>query len=121
MSRCELHCLPTDGPGDVAGLDALITSGAIDPAHIVAVMGKTEGNGCVNDYTREYATVALADLLARHLGITSALVRGRIAFVMSGGTEGVLAPHLSVFTRQPSTAGRVHVHVKFFPALLRSL
>jgi cyanuric acid amidohydrolase len=102
MVRCELHCLPTDGPGDVAALEALIATGVLHPAHIVAVLGKTEGNGCVNDYTREYATVALTGLLARHLGVPADVVRGRIAFVMSGGTEGVLAPHLSVFTRQPA-------------------
>ena len=28
------------------------------PPTIVAIVGKTEGNGCVNDFTRGYATLA---------------------------------------------------------------
>jgi hypothetical protein len=28
-------------------------------------MGKTEGNGCVNDFTREYASVAWCQWLAQ--------------------------------------------------------
>jgi cyanuric acid amidohydrolase len=51
--------VPTKGPGDVSGLTALIEAGAIDPATILAVLGKTEGNGGVNDFTREYALAAL--------------------------------------------------------------
>ena len=33
-------------------------------------------------------------------------VEERIAFVMSGGTEGVLSPHLTVFTRRPVANSR---------------
>ena len=32
-------------------------------------------------------------------------VEARIAMVMSGGTEGVLSPHASVFTRSSAEAG----------------
>ena len=38
-----------------APLDSAIAAGAIDPAGIVAILGKTEGNGCVNDFTRAFA------------------------------------------------------------------
>ncbi len=88
------------GPGDVSGIVRLIDDGALDPRAIVAIMGKTEGNGCVNDFTREYATAALAGCLAQRLALTTAEVEQRIAFVMSGGTEGVLSPHMTVFTRR---------------------
>ena len=37
------------------------------PAAIVAILGKTEGNGCVNDFSRGLATAALRRLLERHL------------------------------------------------------
>ena len=98
MQSIGVHRILTQGPGDTSGLEHAIDNGTIDAAQIVAVMGKTEGNGCVNDFTRELATMALAGLLARRLGIEAAEVERRIAFVMSGGTEGVLSPHITVFT-----------------------
>jgi len=78
----------------------LIVTGAIDPACILAILGKTEGNGGVNDFTREYAVAALCAALAPKLSLSPEEVEQRIAFVMSGGTEGVLSPHITVFTRQ---------------------
>ena len=92
--------IATKGPGDVSGLMDLIASGAIDPKSILAVLGKTEGNGGVNDFTREYAVAALCAALAPRLGLPPHEVEQRIAFVMSGGTEGVLSPHITVFTRR---------------------
>ncbi|WP_431201417.1 ring-opening amidohydrolase [Bradyrhizobium betae] len=92
--------IATSGPGDVSGLMAMIGSGAIDAASILAILGKTEGNGGVNDFTREYAVAALCTALAPQLGLSAHEVEQRIAFVMSGGTEGVLSPHITVFTRQ---------------------
>lgn len=92
--------IATKGPGDVSGLMSLIVTGAINPASILAVVGKTEGNGGVNDFTREYAVAALCTALAPKLDLTPHDVEQRIAFVMSGGTEGVLSPHITVFTRQ---------------------
>ena len=94
--------IPTKGPGDVSGLIRLIETGRVDPASILAILGKTEGNGGVNDFTREYATSALSVALAPHLALTPQGVEARIAFVMSGGTEGVLSPHITVFTRKMS-------------------
>jgi cyanuric acid amidohydrolase len=82
------------GPDDVAPIEAGIRDGAIDPSAILAILGKTEGNGCVNDFTRGYAVQSCRALLARHLGPDAA---GRVALVMSGGTEGGLAPHWLVF------------------------
>ncbi|MHC2625099.1 cyanuric acid amidohydrolase [Bradyrhizobium huanghuaihaiense] len=90
----------TTGPGDVSGLMAMIGSGAIDPKSILAILGKTEGNGGVNDFTREYAVAALCTALAPKLGLSPETVEQRIAFVMSGGTEGVLSRHITVFTRR---------------------
>lgn len=91
--------IPTSGPGDVSGLMAAVDSGGVKPSSILAVLGKTEGNGGVNDFTREYAVAALCNALAPHLALTPRAVESRIAFVMSGGTEGVLSPHMTVFAR----------------------
>ena len=94
--------IPTKGPGDVSGLIEHIEAGRIDPASILAILGKTEGNGGVNDFTREYAVSALSLALAPYVALSPRRVEERIAFVMSGGTEGVLSPHITVFTRETS-------------------
>src|ERR1700692_1880322 len=97
--------IPTKGPGDVSGLISLSKSGKIEPASILAILGKTEGNGGVNDFTREYAVAALSVALAPYVDLPAHDVEQRIAFVMSGGTEGVLSPHLTVFTRKAIEGG----------------
>lgn len=89
-----------NGPGDLSGVQALIDAGELVAADIVAVMGKTEGNGCVNDFTREYASASWCQLLAPAFGCTPQQVHERVALVMSGGTEGVLSPHFTVFSRR---------------------
>jgi len=91
--------IATKGPGDVSGLVKMIEQGEIDPKAILAILGKTEGNGGVNDFTREYAVSALCAALAPLLDLSPHAVEQRIAFVMSGGTEGVLSPHITLFTR----------------------
>jgi cyanuric acid amidohydrolase len=89
------------GPGDVSALADAIDAGRIDARNIVALLGKTEGNGGVNDFTREFAHRSFAGLLAQRLEIDETAVDERVAIVMSGGTEGVLSPHVTVFARVP--------------------
>ena len=93
------HKVAMAAPNDVSELAKLIDSGSVKPAEIVALIGKTEGNGGANDFTRGFATSAYQTLLAKHLGISPEEVGKKIAFVWSGGTEGVLSPHATVFTR----------------------
>src|SRR6187455_1021778 len=102
--RARVLRLATAGPHDTAPLAAAIDRGEVDPATIVAIVGKTEGNGCVNDFTRGYATLALKLLLAERCGCALAEVERRVAIVMSGGTEGGLSPHLLVFCREETPA-----------------
>jgi cyanuric acid amidohydrolase len=92
-------------PGDTAPLEALLDEGALKADEIVAILGKTEGNGCVNDFTRPYAIEMLKSALAPRLGCGRAEVAERIGMVMSGGTEGGLSPHFLVFaTREAAEA-----------------
>jgi len=95
--RIDLHKIPQTSPDDVSGLEALVQSGRLNPSDIIAILGKTEGNGCVNDFTRGFATQTLTFYLSQYLGIEAAQ---QIIYIMSGGTEGVLSPHLNVFTRR---------------------
>jgi len=57
--RAYVHRVAAAAPDDVSGLEAAIARGEIRPQAIVAVLGKTEGNGCVNDFSRGFATRAL--------------------------------------------------------------
>src|SRR5215470_586555 len=100
MQRIEIYRLPTASPEDVSGLTALLDAGLINPSGIICVLGKTEGNGCVNDFRRGFATHAYATLLATRLSVTRAEVEARMQFIMSGGTEGVLTPHVTVFVKR---------------------
>lgn len=93
-----IHRVPMRHPGDTSGLERLIDAGEVEAGRILAVMGKTEGNGCVNDHTRGYAVLALQTMLAERLGVTRAAVADRIAMMMSGGTEGALSPHFTVLS-----------------------
>ena len=95
--ECIVHRVPMRDPGDVSDILRLIEAGCIAPREIVAILGKTEGNGCVNDFTRGYATMAVSSALATHLEIPADEIASQIAIVMSGGTEGGLSPHFLVF------------------------
>ncbi|WP_102223023.1 cyanuric acid amidohydrolase [Acidimangrovimonas sediminis] len=103
MRQARLHRIATAGPDDTAGLAALIAGGKVAPGAIRAILGKTEGNGCVNDFTRAFAVSALRAALAPHL---DAAALDGIALVMSGGTEGALSPHLLVFEEVAAEAGQ---------------
>jgi cyanuric acid amidohydrolase len=100
--QANVHRLSMQHPGDLGALAALFDSGALAPADVVAVIGKTEGNGGVNDFTRGYFTFALATLLSERLGTSRSDILKRIPCVLSGGTEGVLSPHYLVFERRRS-------------------
>src|ERR1700682_5976531 len=99
MTSVGVVRIATNGPGGVSGLLGFLKSGKIDPRSSLAIRGKTEGNGGVNDFPREYAVSALCAVLAPYVDLPPHRVEERIAFVMSGGTEGVLSPHITVFTR----------------------
>jgi cyanuric acid amidohydrolase len=96
LRRCiaTVATLDTSHPGDMASLESFLESNpSLRPR---CVLGKTEGNGCVNDFTRAYASSAVeAALGARGDGAS---------IIMSGGTEGILTPHLLLFADGPADA-----------------
>ncbi|MEO1592703.1 MAG: ring-opening amidohydrolase [Cyanobacteria bacterium J06632_22] len=95
--KVDVFKIPQSAPDDLSGLIERIESGVLKPKNIAAILGKTEGNGCVNDFTRGFAVATLKGYLTSQIGAAQA---EQIVYVMSGGTEGVLSPHLTVFTRQ---------------------
>ena len=87
---------------DASGLEKLIVSGRMAADAVVAAIGKTEGNGGVNDFTRILSDTAFRGVLLKH-GTRSEAEVGEIPMVWSGGCDGVLTPHATVFTSNDET------------------
>lgn len=90
MREARVTRLAMDAPDDVSALVRAFATNTIEPTAIRAIFGKTEGNGCVNDFTRAFAVQSLHLLLEPLIGAEAV---GEVAMVMSGGTEGALSPH----------------------------
>ncbi|HET6952618.1 MAG TPA: ring-opening amidohydrolase, partial [Acidimicrobiales bacterium] len=58
-----VHKVALESVSDASGLAGLIESGAVAADEVVAVIGKTEGNGGVNDFTRILADQAFRGVL----------------------------------------------------------
>ena len=67
---------------------------------VVAIIGKTEGNGGVNDYTRIIADRAFREVLVEK-GAPADQVK-QVPIVWSGGTDGVISPHATIFATVPA-------------------
>ena len=87
---------------DASGLEACIVSGQMAADDVVAVIGKTEGNGGVNDFTRILSDQAFRGVLTK-LGSRSEAQIKQIPMVWSGGCDGVITPHATVFARNDKT------------------
>jgi barbiturase len=87
---------------DASGLEACIGSGQFSADQVIAVIGKTEGNGGVNDFTRILADQAFRRTLT-NLGKRSELEVALIPMVWSGGCDGVITPHATIFARIDKT------------------
>ena len=84
MTGVRLLTAPTTGPDDISALELLADNG-FGTDDVLAVVGKTEGNGCVNDFSRTLASAVWEPHL-KEAAVT----------VFSGGTEGVIAPHVNL-------------------------
>jgi barbiturase len=83
---------------DASGVEERISAGQFTADQVIAVIGKTEGNGGVNDFTRILADQAYRKQLLKH-GTRSKAEIHNIPMVWSGGCEGVITPHATVFAR----------------------
>ncbi|HKS84931.1 MAG TPA: ring-opening amidohydrolase [Pseudolabrys sp.] len=87
---------------DASGLEAAIIEGKFKADEVIGVIGKTEGNGGVNDFTRILADQAFRRTLLRH-GKRDEKAVNRIPMVWSGGCDGVITPHATIFARNEKT------------------
>ena len=97
---------------DASGLEAAIGKGQFRADEVIAVIGKTEGNGGVNDFTRILADQAFRGALMK-LGSRSEQAVAQIPMVWSGGCDGVITPHATIFARNgktgPATQSRLAI------------
>ncbi|KAL8291428.1 hypothetical protein RQP46_002406 [Phenoliferia psychrophenolica] len=93
MSPTHVRLLkfPVSSPADTTPLAELKRLGHA-PSSIVGVIGKTEGNGCVNDFSRTLSAM-----------VWEAAIDSSAIAVFSGGTEGVLSPHVSILVKEENT------------------
>jgi ring-opening amidohydrolase-like protein len=87
---------------DASGLEACIKAGQFTADEVIAVIGKTEGNGGVNDFTRILSDQAFRRVLLK-LGRRDEKAIAAIPMVWSGGCDGVITPHATVFARNGKT------------------
>jgi len=98
-SAIEVRKVPIHSVADASELARLIDDGVMHADRVVAIIGKTEGNGGVNDYTRIIADRAFREVLVEK-GAPPELVK-EIPIVWSGGTAGVISPHATNFATVP--------------------
>lgn len=100
LPRAGVYNLPMDSPEDVSALERLFESGEVVPDEVLCLLVKTEGNGLDNDFSRTLATRALDALFQRHAGWSADDLLDQVTLLASGGVEGVLSPHMLIFTRR---------------------
>ena len=92
----DVRKVPIESVSDASGLAELIDQGILDADRVVAVVGKTEGNGGVNDFTRILADRAFREVLVAK-GTRPMEEVKQIPVVWSGGTDGIISPHATIF------------------------
>ncbi len=98
----EVRKVVLESVSDASGMARLIDEGVFAADEVIAVVGKTEGNGGVNDFTRILADQAFRKVLLERGSRTEADI-AEIPMVWSGGTDGILTPHATVFARNAAT------------------
>lgn len=96
----EVRKVPIHSVSDASELAKLIDDGVMDASRVIAIIGKTEGNGGVNDYTRIIADRAFRELLVAK-GAPADQVK-QVPIVWSGGTDGIISPHATIFATVPA-------------------
>lgn len=98
------HKTVIESVSDASGMAALIDGGEITADGVIAIIGKTEGNGGVNDYTRILADQAFRGVLLER-GTRSEDEIKEIPMAWSGGTDGVICPNAVILSKNDGPAG----------------
>src|SRR5262249_20690650 len=99
----EVRKVPLHHVSDASELAKLIDDGVLEADRVIAVIGKTEGNGGVNDYTRIIADRAFREVLTAKGSRSAAQVK-QIPIVLSGGADRGIRPPPPIFATMPAEA-----------------
>ncbi|KAH6696720.1 ring-opening amidohydrolase [Leptodontidium sp. MPI-SDFR-AT-0119] len=97
MAHINILKYGVSSPADTSPLGELKAAG-YQSSDILAVIGKSEGNGCVNDFSRTLST-----------HVWEPAIPDSAVTIFSGGTEGVLSPHVTFIVQEPKPTGLVAV------------
>ncbi|KAI0129000.1 ring-opening amidohydrolase [Xylariales sp. AK1849] len=92
MPPVNIFKFGVSSPADSTPLQELAKAG-YSASQVIGLVGKTEGNGCVNDFSRSLSAMVWEPLLPQD-SVT----------VFSGGTEGVLSPHVTFLVQEHGEA-----------------
>ncbi|CZR64676.1 related to Cyanuric acid amidohydrolase [Phialocephala subalpina] len=95
MANVNIFKFGVSSPADTSPMQRLKTVG-YESKDILAVIGKSEGNGCVNDFSRTLST-----------HVWEPQIPESAVTIFSGGTEGVLSPHVTFIVHDPKPTGLV--------------
>ena len=94
---------PMEHVQDTSGVEAAMKQWSFGADAIVAVVGKTEGNGGVNDISRILVDRVMRDFFVQK-GSRTRPQALQVPIALSGGTDGVISPHLNIFAQVPEDA-----------------
>lgn len=93
MAPVNILKFGVSSPADTTPIKNLKAAG-YGSKDILGVVGKSEGNGCVNDFSRTLST-----------HVWEPLIPESAVTIFSGGTEGVLSPHVTFIVEDSNLTG----------------
>lgn len=97
---------PTDTTAMEQALAGPLAEAGFTPHDVLALVAKSEGHGLPNDYGRVLCEQSLKNALARLRGTDTDEVAVTTSVIVSGGTPGVLSPHVTVIVQRTVPADR---------------
>src|SRR5438067_3837261 len=105
---------------DASEVEERIKAGQFTADEVIGVIGKTEGNGGVNDFTRILADQAFRRVLQK-MGKRPEGEIAAVPMIWSGGCDGVITPHATVFARNaksgPASQARLAIGTAMSPEI----
>ncbi|MGO1948099.1 MAG: ring-opening amidohydrolase [Mycobacteriaceae bacterium] len=96
----EMIVCPMTAPSDTSALERAVEDADFSPADVIALVAKSEGHGLPNDYGRVLCEQSLKSSLATLRGTDTDEVSASTSVIVSGGSPGVLSPHVTVIAQR---------------------
>jgi cyanuric acid amidohydrolase len=99
VQRVGLHECLMATPTDTSAIAAVL-AGGVKAETVLATLGKSEGTGLHDDFGRELADLSIREELGAAMGISREEVADRVRIILSGGSFGVISPHVTLVARE---------------------